>query len=440
MDLADSLGHINAENAQFNQAKNGELNIKVPAFGVSYGMQNQQYFKGININMDSPITTDYSIANTLQLSQTGAKGDKNFPMGIGQNIYSIYSNRSYSVTVEMMGCANIMPMMYFQLNNIPMFKGAYMIVSVSHSIKAGTMTTTFTGIRQSKYLYPLVSSNIILTDILDRFNKNGGSVSSVQGGSITFEPVPGKAFADGIELYNVLDGSYSWKPNNGSAYPYRRRTAKPKYIILHYTGGPSSASGMAKKLIAPWVKLWNSGSGGGSADFGVDDGGMYQFVPNIQEWHATWCNGGTYDADGKGGRSQHDNQHLDGIGIEMCSKLSSGSYEIPNHNGWSFTEQVLTNTAILCANLIMTFKSTMPCSSRKDVDRIISTHYLVSGKICPGIKGWNKAQMNEQYVAGRDEKGRAIPAPIPGVFNDMEGFDKFKDLVWEKLQGLRGSK
>ena len=53
-----------------------------------------------------------------------------------------------------MGCANIMPMMYFQLNNIPMFKGAYMITSVKHSIKAGNMTTTFTGVRQSRILYP----------------------------------------------------------------------------------------------------------------------------------------------------------------------------------------------------------------------------------------------------------------------------------------------
>jgi hypothetical protein len=100
------------------------IDYKVPAFGVTYGMQNQNYFKSININMDNPITTDYAIANQIQLAERAVSGDLQHPIGIGQNIYSIYSNRSYNCTVEMLGCANIMPMMYFQLNNIPMFKGA----------------------------------------------------------------------------------------------------------------------------------------------------------------------------------------------------------------------------------------------------------------------------------------------------------------------------
>jgi hypothetical protein len=148
------------------------INYKVPAFGVTYGMQNQNYFKSININMDNPITTDYAILNQLQLAERAVSGDLQHPIGIGQNIYSIYSNRSYNCTVEMLGCANIMPMMYFQLNNIPMFKGAYMIVSVKHSIKNGSMTTIFTGVRQSSALQGFTTENYLLSRITDVINEN----------------------------------------------------------------------------------------------------------------------------------------------------------------------------------------------------------------------------------------------------------------------------
>ena len=54
----------------------------------------------------------------------------------------------------MMGCANIMPMMYFQLNNIPMFRGAYMITNVEHHIKAGDFKTVFRGVRINKNQLP----------------------------------------------------------------------------------------------------------------------------------------------------------------------------------------------------------------------------------------------------------------------------------------------
>lgn len=170
-DLAGTIAPKQFESCNDNQ----HINYKVPAFGVTYGMQNQNYFKSININMDNPITTDYAILNQIQLAERAVSGDLQHPIGIGQNIYSIYSNRSYNCTVEMLGCANIMPMMYFQLNNIPMFKGAYMIVSVKHSIKNGSMTTTFTGVRQSSALQGFTTSNYLLSKIIDVVNSNAGN-------------------------------------------------------------------------------------------------------------------------------------------------------------------------------------------------------------------------------------------------------------------------
>ena len=131
-----------------------ELPITIPAFGVTYARQNQMYFKNVNVSMDNPKVTDYSLMNLYDLANQYKDHAINRPKPMANDIYSIYANRSYECTVDMMGCANIMPMMYFQLNNIPMFRGAYMIYSVAHHIKAGDFTTTFKGVRISKNQIP----------------------------------------------------------------------------------------------------------------------------------------------------------------------------------------------------------------------------------------------------------------------------------------------
>lgn len=127
------------------------VEIVVPAFGVTYGMQNQSIFKNISVNMDKPKTTDYSITRLNEISSVSETGRGTQANALAQDAYSIFANYCYSCKVEMLGCMNIMPMMYFQLNNVPLFRGAYMIHTVQHQIKAGQMTTTFIGNRVSKH-------------------------------------------------------------------------------------------------------------------------------------------------------------------------------------------------------------------------------------------------------------------------------------------------
>ena len=50
--------------------------------------------------------------------------------------------------------------MYFQLNNIPMWKGAYMIINVHHDISINGMETEFTGVRQARPTVPYVQEQI----------------------------------------------------------------------------------------------------------------------------------------------------------------------------------------------------------------------------------------------------------------------------------------
>ena len=181
-DIADSLGNPNAVsmddvNRLFGATTEENLNINVPAFGVTFGRQSQSMFKGIKVNMDGPRVTDFSIANTFELGKLGANGFAREPYSVGQDMFAIYSNRSYNCEVEMMGCANIFPFMYFQLNNVPMFKGAYIITEVKHSIAPGDMKTKFTGVRVSKNQIPFNTDIFNIRSFLamiDGYVKNGG--------------------------------------------------------------------------------------------------------------------------------------------------------------------------------------------------------------------------------------------------------------------------
>lgn len=138
---------------------------KVPAFAVSYGKQNQSYFKNITLNQNDPVTTEASINVLRQINDRTDK--KSAVTTTTQDMYNLYSDYAYTCNVEMLGCAQIQPMMYFQLTNIPMWNGAYLIYKVNHAIRPGSMTTNFTGMRMSKNYPKLVTPGIITSDRLN---------------------------------------------------------------------------------------------------------------------------------------------------------------------------------------------------------------------------------------------------------------------------------
>lgn len=134
-------------------SKRPGVDLAIPAFGVTYGQQYQSYFKDIQVSMESPMATEQSITAKFLIAGANVSNDKNNgprQVTAGQDLYSIYANNSYTCTVTMMGCAWVQPMMYFVLNNVPMFRGSYQIVKVNHNISAGQFTTTFTGVRMAR--------------------------------------------------------------------------------------------------------------------------------------------------------------------------------------------------------------------------------------------------------------------------------------------------
>ena len=123
------------------------------AFRVSFGSENQSLFKSVALNQqEHRKTAEYHKALAELIDKKGGT-QRSYK---GTDLYSMYRTRSYTCSVESLGCMNIQPMMYFQLDNVPFFDGAYMILNVTHQITPNHMTTNFTGWRQSTILTPIV--------------------------------------------------------------------------------------------------------------------------------------------------------------------------------------------------------------------------------------------------------------------------------------------
>ena len=155
-DIANTWGEI-VPQAMFNDG--GEDGFVVPCFGVTFAKQNQSYFKDVRLSMEDHQVTEFSIRNEIAISYQNNQGPRETTV-LGQDLYAVYSNYSYSCHVSMLGDAQITPLMYFQLNNIAMWKGAYLITNVHHDISARGMETVFSGVRQARPSVPFKNDKL----------------------------------------------------------------------------------------------------------------------------------------------------------------------------------------------------------------------------------------------------------------------------------------
>jgi len=150
--------------------KNWDKSNKVVGFNIDISNQNQQIFKNFSVGQDVGKPT----AESLEMLNQMANQSRNRSTG-SQNVslYNLYRNRSYECSVDMLGNALIQPMMYFNVRNIPMFSGPYMITSVSHNISDGEFSTTFKGTRQPFYSLPKIDSFIqsLSLDIISKLQE-----------------------------------------------------------------------------------------------------------------------------------------------------------------------------------------------------------------------------------------------------------------------------
>lgn len=169
----------------------------VPSFGVALNRQNNTIFKNISLNNTNPVQTEASIMAMCNiLSQAAGKNGK--VTFHGQDMYNIFSNYSYNAEIEMMGNAQIAPLMYFQLLNVPMWRGAYMVYNVTHNITPGNMTTRFKGMKlcvtptpfATSYMsyYPAPERDRIGDDYGDQGGGNGNNGESAITMQDSYQP------------------------------------------------------------------------------------------------------------------------------------------------------------------------------------------------------------------------------------------------------------
>jgi hypothetical protein len=128
---------------------------KVVGFNIDITSQNQQIFKQFSISQTPGKPTSESLEMLNQMSNM-SRNTRSSTQSV--SLYNLYKNRSYDCSVDMMGCALIQPMMYFNVRNIPMFSGPYMIRSVTHNITESGFETTFDGSRQPFYSLPKIDN------------------------------------------------------------------------------------------------------------------------------------------------------------------------------------------------------------------------------------------------------------------------------------------
>lgn len=149
-----------------------------------------------------------------------------------------------------------------------------------------------------------------------------------------------------------------------------------KYLAIHFTAGSNSTPGRAQNVYTTFV------SRQASADFAVDDRDIVQFNPDIKNYYC-WSVGDKKN-NNKGGRLYGIATNRNTVSIEICSTCTPATSEAvskPNHAGWSFSNKALDNATKLAKIIMKTYN--IPLSN-------VVRHYDISGKLCPGIIGWNK--------------------------------------------------
>lgn len=238
---------------------------------------------------------------------------------------------------------------------------------------------------------------------------NEGNTNSTSGGNTnSTETINSETIVSNDELENIkkngtIDSSVVTNFIPLQTHIYKLKASRvPKYLVIHYTAGASSKPGSAQGMYSTFNERESS------ADFCVDDRDICQFNPDIENY-ACWSVGDKLQ--GKtGGKLHNICSNLNSVSIEICSNLKSGtSYSDPNHSGWTFTSETLNN-AIKLAKVIMK-KYKIP---KENVIR----HYDVTGKLCPGILGWNLGNITNE-----------ISGASTATLNDEKIWNEFKSKL-----------
>jgi hypothetical protein len=176
---------------------------QVPGILVNYADENQSIFKSIELDQIEFSETNESINVTDQIANS-----YNNVNSVGQNIFDVYNNRAYNASVGMMGNAMMQPFMYFQLNNIPMFRGSYVVTKVNHSIQPNYMDTVIKGNRVRRIKTKLIDKEAIFYSLIGSFSE----IDSADGNLDDLRNIKSSGLSsdssNSVNTYNYDSGPY----------------------------------------------------------------------------------------------------------------------------------------------------------------------------------------------------------------------------------------
>ena len=196
-----------------------------------------------------------------------------------------------------------------------------------------------------------------------------------------------------------------------------------EYIVIHYTAGVTSKAGSAVNT----ADFFRTTSTQVSADFTVDDTAVVQYNPDIRNRYTWHCGGNKYNT--KGGSLYGICKNSNSIGIEICCENSTGKMQDANDKSYSFSDAAIANAEWLVKKLMAEYN--IPA------DHVVR-HYDVTGKLCPGIVGWN-------LDSGSEDKWQAFKASLTasapkyyvqvGAFGSRANAEKYLETVKKDFPG-----
>ena len=190
-----------------------------------------------------------------------------------------------------------------------------------------------------------------------------------------------------------------------------------EYIVIHYTAGVTSKAGSAVNT----ADFFRTTSTQVSADFTVDDTAVVQYNPDIRNRYTWHCGGNKYNT--KGGSLYGICKNSNSIGIEICCENSTGKMQDANDKSYSFSDAAIANAEWLVKKLMAEYN--IPA------DHVVR-HYDVTGKLCPGIVGWNldsgseaKWQAFKQAISGAAVSASAKYYVQVGAFGSKANAEKY---------------
>lgn len=157
--------YLSFSNNQLNDFSNPDSVVN--SFNIYYGKQNQMIFQDLKLSTTDIKETGESLALVEKIFNSS---DSQTPVLKSQSLFEVYEKRGYSCEVTIpLGNTCIQPTCYFEIKNIPMFNGCYIILEVNHSIDSGSncVKTVLKGARIGKFPPPIVQKMIVIMNGID---------------------------------------------------------------------------------------------------------------------------------------------------------------------------------------------------------------------------------------------------------------------------------